>query len=337
MRVMVTGGGGFLGREIVRRLLARGDAVHTFQRGVYPDLEALGATTTRGDLTDADAVHLAAKGCDAILHVAAKAGVWGPYEGFYQANVVGTRNVIDAARQCGIAQVVYTSSPSVVFGGHDENGIDESAPYPNHYLTAYPATKAIAERLVLDANDQQLSTVALRPHLIWGPGDPHLVPRIIERAKAGRLRLVGRRDNLVDSTYVGNAAAAHLAALDRLGPDAACAGKAYFITNGEPIPMADLINRILAAAGLPPVSRRISPRIAYGVGATLEWTYRLLRIEREPMMTRFVARQLATAHWFDISAAQRDLGYQVEVNLEEGFTRLGRSLAEAAKGAGVDR
>ncbi len=330
MKILVTGGGGFLGRAIVGQLLQRGDAVHTLQRGSVPELESLGATAVRGDLADAVAVRAAGEGCDAIIHVAAKAGVWGRGKDFFQANVVGTRNVIDAARHWSIDRLVYTSSPSVVFSGQDEDGIDESAPYPSRYLTAYPKTKAIAERLVRTANDERLSTVALRPHLIWGPGDPHLVPRIIERAKAGRLRLVGQRDhrrnNLVDSTYIDNAAAAHLAALDRLAVDAPCAGKAYFITNGEPIPMANLINRILAAANLPPVSRRISPAIAYAAGATLELAYRLMGIRREPMMTRFVARQLATAHWFDISAARRDLGYEVKVDLEEGFARLGRSF-----------
>lgn len=330
MNVLVTGGGGFLGGAIVRRLVARGDRVRTLQRSAYPWHDTLGVRGIRGDLADRQAVRRAVAGCDAVLHVAAKAGVWGDYDAFYQANVVGTRNVVQACRQEEVRWLVYTSSPSVVFDGRDERGIDESAPYPKRYLAHYPATKALAEQHVLAANGDALKTVALRPHLIWGPGDPHLVPRIIDRARRGRLRLVGRRGNLVDSTYVDNAAWAHVIALDRLDADGTCAGKAYFISNGEPLPMAELINRILAAAGLPPITRHVSPRVAYAVGAGLEATYRLLPLEGEPMMTRFVARQLATQHWFDLTAARRDLGYRPNISLDEGMRRLANHLQHVA-------
>ncbi len=330
MKVLLTGGGGFLGSAIARRLRARGDEVHAIQRQHYPLLDELGVIQHQGDITNLAALGQAARGCDAIVHTAAKAGVWGSYASYHQPNVVGTQCVLQTCREQGIKTLVYTSSPSVVFSGRDEDGIDESAPYPTRYLTAYPQTKAQAEQLVLAANDDKLATTALRPHLIWGPGDPHLVPRVLARARAGRLRLLGKISKRVDSTYVDNAALAHVLALDRLheaGARAACAGKAYFISNGQPLPMADLLNRILAAGGLPPVTRTVPAGLAYAVGALLETLGQLTGRTEEPIMTRFVARQLSTAHWYDLSAARRDLGYQPEVSLDEGFARLAAALA----------
>lgn len=326
MNVLVTGGGGFLGGAIVRRLLDRGHHVRSFQRGEYAQLAAWGVELLRGDLADAEAVDRAVAGCELVFHVAAKAGVWGPHAEYYRANVLGTQNVIAACRHHGVTKLIYTSSPSVVFNGHDENGIDESAPYPSRHLAHYGQTKAEAERLVLAANGASLATVALRPHLIFGPGDPHLVPRIVARARAGRLRLIGRGDNLVDCTYIDNAADAHLLAADAVAPGSACAGKAYFISNGEPLPIAELVNRILAAAHRPPVRRAISPQVAYAIGALLELIYGTLRLRAEPLLTRFVVRQLATAHWFDLTAAHRDLGYRPLVPLGEAFRRLEESL-----------
>lgn len=328
MRALVTGGGGFLGKSIVTRLCQSGASVRSLARGDYPELAALGAEVVRGDVADADTVRRAAEGCDVVFHVAAKAGVWGRYDDYYRANVVGTENVLAACRTLQIPKLVYTSSPSVVFAGHDEAGTNESTPYPNRYLAYYPQTKAMAEQAVLKANGHQhsngsiLSTVALRPHLIWGPGDNHLVPRLVERARQGKLRRVGSGSNLVDTVYVDNATDAHLLAAQKLSPGSPAAGRAYFITNGEPVPLWDLINRMLACAGLPPVTRSISARAAYFAGATLEAAYRLTGRTDEPAMTRFVARQLSTAHWFDITAARRDLGYQPQVNIEEGLKRL---------------
>ena len=326
MRILVTGAGGFLGMGIARALHERGEEVITLQRGNYPALESLGLKTMRGNIADASDVMQAAEACDAVMHVAAKAGVWGDYEEYYQSNVVGTLNVINACREHDIKRLVYTSSPSIVFAGEDEDGIDESTPLPERYLTNYQRTKAEAEEAVLAANDASLTTVALRPHLIFGPGDPHLAPRIIDRAKAGRLRLVGARENLVDITYIDNAVAAHLNALDKLHATAACAGKAYFISNGEPMPMEKIVNRILEAAGLAEERRRISPGLAYTVGTVLESIYTLLGIKREPAMTRFIARQLSCSHWYDISAARRDLDYQPGIKIEEGMQALARSL-----------
>ncbi len=326
MKALVTGGGGFLGGAVVRQLVARGDTVRSFSRGHYPALEELGVACVRGDLADEAAVHEAARGCDIVFHVAAKAGVWGPARAYEEANVVGTEHVLSACEAHGIRRLVFTSSPSVTFAGTDQVAVDESAPYPDSYLSHYPRTKAAAERRVLESNGPELATVALRPHLIWGPGDPHLVPRILERGRAGRLRLLGRRPNEVDSVYVDNAADAHLLAADRLEPGSVIAGRAYFITQGEPLPLADLMNRILAAGGLGPVTRSLPPWAAYGLGALLEAAYGAFGVEAEPLMTRFVARQLSTAHWFDISAARRDLGYEPAIGIDEGMRRLAASL-----------
>ena len=327
MKALVTGGGGFLGGAIVRRLRVRGDEVRSFSRGDYPELRSFGVEVIRGDLADREAVVSAAHGCDIVFHVAAKAGVWGPHEDYYRANVIGTQNVIAVCRRGHIHRLVYTSSPSVVFNGRDMEGVDESAPYPSHFEASYPQTKAQAEKLVLEANSDALATVALRPQLIWGLGDQHLVPRIIARAKVGALRRIGRRPLLVDSIYVDNAAQAHLLAADRLRPGAAISGKAYFISQGEPRPLWDLINMILKAAGVPPVTRHVSPNLAYAAGWFYEKMYWLLQKQAEPPMTRFLARELSTAHWFDISAARRDLDYEPEVSFEEGVSRLAEWLA----------
>lgn len=326
-KVLVTGGGGFLGIHLVRRLRARGVVVHSFQRSAYPALEQLGVRQFRGDLAvDRAVLTEAVAGCDVVFHVAAKAGVWGDYRHYHQANVTGTLNVLNACLEAGVSRLVYTSSPSVTFDGKDQEGVDESAPYPAQFLTAYPATKAEAEQMVREFADARLATVSLRPHLIWGPGDQHLVPRVVDRAKAGRLRLVGGDDKLVDTVYIDNCVDAHLAAAERLAPGNALSGQAYFITNGEPLPMAAIINGIVQAAGLAPIQKRVSPRVAYAAGVLMEGGARLFGMRNEPPMTRFVAAQLGTAHWFDISAARRDLGYQPAVSMADGFAKLAEAF-----------
>lgn len=327
-KTLVTGGGGFLGGEIVRLLLARGNAVRSFSRQLYPSLESQGVEQQQGDLADPNAVRTAVKGCDVVYHAAAKAGVWGSAREYYRANVLGTQNILAACQSEGITKLVFTSSPSVTFAGVDQNGVDESEPYPPRFLAHYPRTKAIAEQAVLSANCRELATVALRPHLIWGPGDPHLIPRLIERARKGKLKRIGKQVKLVDTIYVENAARAHLQAADRLAPGSAVAGKAYFLSQGEPMPLWDFINRILELAELDPIHKTVPAWLAYTAGAVFEGIYGLLQRSAEPPMTRFVARQLSTAHWFDLSAARRDLGYVLEISTEEGLLRLGRWLEQ---------
>lgn len=333
MTVLVTGGGGFLGRNLVKALVDRGDAVRTLARGDYPFLREWGVDHRRGDLSDPEAVGLAVAGCDLVYHVAARAGVWGAEADFFQSNVVGTRNVLQACRAHGVGRLVYTSSPSVVHGGHDIEGADESLPYPPRHGAPYPRTKALAEREVLAANVPDLLTVALRPHLIWGPGDTQLVARIIARGRTGRLRLPGDGRKRVDTVYIDNAVSAHLAAARALQPGAACAGRAYFITNGDPRPVGDIINAFLAAAGVPPVTRFVPVPLAWTVAALTEGFHRIFLHDREPMLTRYLVTQLSSAHWFDISAARRDLGWEPAVGIDEGLARLKRSF----QGEGVTR
>ncbi len=322
MKILVTGGGGFLGQAIVNLSLQQGATISSFSRNLYPRLTALGVEQSVGDLSDLSAVIKAVDGCDLVYHVAAKAGVWGSYADFYQPNVIGTKNIIQACRKCNVNRLVYTSSPSVVFDGSDMENIDESIPYPDHYLSWYPQTKAEAEQIVLAANDASLATVALRPHLIWGPEDNHLVPRILARGRAGALRRIGDRPCLVDTVYIDNAAKAHVQAAEKLSPGSVVSGKAYFISNDEPVPLWEIINRILAAGGLPAVKKSISPQLAFFVGSLLETLYRTCKLSGEPKMTRFVAKEMSTAHWFDLSAAKADFGYHPDVSIDEGLKRL---------------
>ncbi len=327
--ILVTGGGGFLGGAVVRRLVDEGARVRSFSRGTYPDLDTLGIEQVQGDLADPDAIQRAAQGVDIVFHVAARPGVWGRYQDFHRPNVFGTQNVIQACREQGVSQLVYTSSPSVVFDGRDMAGVDESVPYPDHWEAHYPRTKALAEQMVREAGRNDLPTITLRPHLIWGPRDNHLVPRIIERAR--RLRRVGSGTNRVDTIYIDNAADAHLLASNALMRRPELSGRVYFISQDEPILLWDMVNAILAAADLPPVKRSISAPAARRVGAFMEWFYRTLHLSGEPPMTRFVAGELATEHWFDISAAKNDLGYHPRVTTREGLQHLRNWLKDKRK------
>jgi len=323
MKLFVTGGGGFLGLAIVRQLCARGHEVATYSRGKHPALDQLGVTHFQGDLSEYTVLKRAMVGCEGVFHVAAKVGMWGKYEDFYDTNVTGTENVLQACRELGIRNLVFTSSPSVVYDGKDSEGQNENLPYPEKYVAWYPQTKAIAEKRVMAANDASLKTVSLRPHLIWGPEDRQLLPRLFEKAKAGKLRILGNSLNRVDCIYIDNAVKAHLQAFNQLLLDPApVEGKTYFISQGAPIPIAELINRLLATGGISPVTKRLPPGIARLAGRFLETTYRIFGISTEPPITLFLAQQLSTAHWYDISAARRDFGYEVEISLEEGMERL---------------
>lgn len=326
MKAVVTGGGGFLGGAVARLLRQRGDSVRSFTRSRYPWLDELGVEQSLGDLANLADVERAVIGCDVVFHVAAKAGVWGRYSAFFDTNVTGTQNVIAACKKHGVRRLVYTSTPSVVHAGKDVAGANESLPYPKHFEAYYSETKAKAEKAVLAANGPDLATVSLRPHLIFGPGDPHLIPRIVAAAKAGKLKRIGTKTITVDVTYIDNAAQAHLDAADRLDVGTPPAGRAYFLSNGEPVELWPFIARVLAEAGAPPVTKTISAWKARLAGRVMEVLYWLLPLPGEPPMTRFVASQLSTSHWYDISAARRDLGYAPKVSVEEGLKRLGARL-----------
>lgn len=324
--VLVTGGTGFLGRAIVNRLIAQGRAVTVLARKPAPDLEARGVKFVQASLgEDVEAVVSACEGMETVFHVAARVGVWGRRGDYFITNVLGTRAVILGCRGHRVRRLIYTSTPSVVYNGRDLSGADESLPLTEKCPSPYPETKAIAERDVLAVNSPELRTVALRPHLIWGPGDPHLVPRILARARAGRLRIVGQGRNKVDMVHVENAADAHIAAESALALGSA-AGRAYFITNGEPIVLWDWINALLVALGEKPVTGKISLGVASAIGAACEGAWKVLGLRGEPPMTRFVAAELAKDHWFDISAARRDLGYAPKISMAAGTAALVQSL-----------
>lgn len=322
MNAFVTGGGGFLGRHIVSRLLARGDTVRVLGRREYPDLVESGVECVQGDLSDAMLLNECCKGMDVVFHVAAKAGVWGPRESYHRPNVLGTENVLEGCRTAGVPRLIYTSTPSVVYGRDPIEGGDESLPYPDDYLTCYAETKAIAERNVLSANSEDLMTCALRPHLIWGPGDTNLLPRIADRARKGKLKQVGDGTNRVSVSYVENIADAHLAACDKLEKGSPVCGEAYFVNEEKPVNCWQFISELLKAMNCPPVTKTVPFKAAYAAGAAMEATYKLLGKTDEPLMTRFVALQLATSHWFKIDKAKRDLGWEPHISIENGLKQL---------------
>lgn len=322
--VLVTGGTGFLGRHLVERLLGQGRSVTVLARHPDPVLSERGVRFLCAPLDDAATVTAACEGMETVFHTAAKVGVWGPYSEFFRTNVLGTRAVLNGCQKHGVKRLVYTSTPSVVYNGRGLAGADESLPLTKDCPSSYPLTKAIAEQEVLKANTDDFRTVALRPHLIWGSGDTHLVPRVLAQARAGRLRIVGDGKNRVDMVHVSNAADAHLLAESVLaGTQAgAAAGHAYFITNGEPVCLWDWINHLLISLGEKPVTRSISLTATSGFGAVCEFMWRWLPLKGEPPMTRFVAAELAKDHWFDISAAKKDLGYAPRISMAEGTAAL---------------
>ena len=301
--------------------------VTVLSRNPAADLASRGVRVVCASLEDASAVREACRGMETVYHVAAKVGVWGRYGDFFRTNVLGTRAVIEGCREHGVRRLIHTSTPSVVYNGRSLAGVDESLPLTTACPSPYPLTKALAEADVLAVNGPGLHTTALRPHLIWGPRDPHLVPRILASARAGKLRIVGSGKNRVDMVHVENAADAHLlaeAALAREGSPAR--GRAYFITNGEPVILWDWVNALLAALGEKTINSRISLGSAYAAGLASEIAWRTFGLSGEPPMTRFIAAELATDHWFDISAARRDLGYEPRVRMADGTAGLVASL-----------
>jgi len=301
--------------------MARGDRVAVFARGSYPELRQSGAEMLRGDLADARAIQNACAGRDVVFHAAAHPGIWGSWESFYQPNVIGTQNVLAACRAQHVPKCVLTSSPSVVFNNCPQSGGNESLPYPARYENFYAHTKALAEQMVLNANGADLLTVALRPHLIWGPRDPHLLPRLLDRARSGRLVQVGDGTNRVDLTYVADAARAHLLAADALTPGSPAVGAIYFISQDEPVNLWAWIQQFLERLHLPLVKHRISLPVARAIGLAMETAYRLLRLPGEPKMTRFLASELALDHYYAIDRAKKDLGYTPQDNMETALEK----------------
>ena len=325
-KVLVTGGGGFIGLALVKSLIERGVAVRVFGRHYYPEAALLGAVCVVGDLRDAEMVSQATCGCDTVFHVGAKAGIWGPYAEYYAINVQGTENVINGCLQQGVGRLVYTSTPSVVFDGEDLQGVDERTPYASKPLCHYARTKIAAEKLVLGANSTRLLTVAIRPHLVWGPGDTNLIPRLIARGQEGSLRIVGDGTNKVDIAYIDNVVAAHILAAESLESSTRASGNAFFIGQEEPVQLWNWINQLFDAMNIPLVEKSISMKTAWRIGWFLEKIYGILHISREPKMTRFLAEQLALSHWFNKEKATSMLGYREYVTTEKGMAALQRWL-----------
>lgn len=328
----MTGAGGFLGGAIARTLRERGDDVKSFSRGEHLELAGYGIEQHRGDVADREAVIAATHGADIVFHVAARVGAGGSYEDFYAANVTGTENVLAACHECGVAGLVYTSTPSVVSGLRDLDGVDESVSYPERYDSHYGRTKGEAERLVLSSASETQRVVAIRPPLVWGPRDTSLLPRVIERRRSGAVRHITGPPKLQDVTYVDDAVQAHLLAGDLLlaGGERAARinGRPYFISSGEPVDIWEFLNRLLETAGLPPIQKTVSLRTALAIGWVFEKTHALSGAGGDPRMSRWIVRQLTCARWFDISAARRDLGYEPRVSVEEGMSRLKAWLDE---------
>ncbi|MDX2431769.1 MAG: NAD-dependent epimerase/dehydratase family protein [Bacteroides sp.] len=322
MKILVTGGGGFIGMALIKRLIAEGHKVTSYSRREYPLHWALGINSVQADIRDLETLEKACKGKDVVFHLAAKIGIWGEYDDYHSTNVTGTFNVIKACRKQHVGRVVFTSSSGVVFDGSDLEGIDESHPYPEHHGSHSAATKAMAERLILEANSEDLKTIALRPHLVWGPYDAHLIPGILKRVGTGKMRRIGDQEHFIDTTYIDNMVDALILAAEALESNPKAAGKAIFVTNGEPARVWDFVNSIVQIAGYPPIQKKIPERIALFAAGISEWFHKIFKIKSEPFMTRHAIRELITNHWFDISAAREILGYEPGVSYAEGFKHL---------------
>lgn len=326
---LVTGGSGFVGRAVVKRLIELGLKVRVLCRKHYPDLEKQGCEIFQGEISDPKLVFNAVKDCELVFHTAAKAGIEEPYSEYERINYNGTVEIVKACLEHNVKRLIYTSSPSVVFSHGDIEGADESLKYPDNHEAYYPKTKCMAEKHVLENNSDKLATVALRPHLIWGPGDNHLGPRLVAKAKAGKLKFVGDGKNLIDTVYIDNAADAHILAAERLYINSPIGGKAYFITNDDPRPISEIVNMILKAAKIDPVEATVNPKVAWMVGFVCEYAYKYLPLKGEPPITRWVAGELATAHWFNIDAAKKDLDYIPKVSIEDGMKKLAEYYNES--------
>ncbi|MGA1794161.1 MAG: NAD-dependent epimerase/dehydratase family protein [Thermoplasmatota archaeon] len=331
-KAIVTGGGGFLGRAIIRKLLEGGYEVANYSRGDYPELRKMGVKVIRGDLSNLEETKRAFKGFDVVFHVAAKVGYWGKKDDYWKVNVEGTKNVIEACLQNKIKELVFTSSPSVIFDGKDMEGVDESVPYPKEYDSPYSESKAEAERILLAANSEQLRTISLRPHLIWGPGDTHLIPAIIERAKKGKITRIGKGNNIADMVYVDNAADAHVLADRALRDNPDCRGKAFFISNDDPQNVWEFIDRLASLAGAKPITRSVPTNLAFVGAVFTEAFYKMFKKGKDPPLSRFLVRELSTSHWYDISAAKKELGFVPKVSIEEGLKKLKKWIDGGMRG-----
>lgn len=312
MKILVSGGTGFVGTAVTESLLALGHEVHTIGRSTPSFCDK---TKNRYhhtfDLTKDDLPKSLMSGTEIFFHIAAKAGVWGSYSQFFSANVTATRKILTACQSYHIPKLIYTSTPSVVFSQKPISNGTEALPYVQNEFSPYAKTKSIAEKEVLKAHmPGKLQTIALRPHLVWGKGDPHLLPRVIQRHRAGKLKIIGDGTNKVDLTHIDNVAHAHICAMQAMQKNENLGGKPYFISQDEPVYLWDWLNQLFQLLELPPLSQSLNFKTAFLIGSGLESLWSILNIKNEPPMTRFVACQLAHDHWFSIKSAERDLVYK---------------------------
>jgi len=331
MNALVTGGGGFIGSALVHELVKTGYNVTSFSRSDYPELREIGVAVKRGDLSDREAVLNSCEGIDIVFHVAAKAGYWGSYKDYYETNVRGTVNIINACREKKIKWLIFTSSASVIFGGTDIEGLDESLPYPSRPLSDYTATKALAEQYVLKANCSSLRTLALRPHIVLGPGDKHIIPRVLAQAREGKLLQIGDGNNKTDISYIDNVVSAHLCSAKAIMNNPEVSGKAYFISNGEPVVIWEYINTILKKAGLESINKSVPVRAAFIYAALTELFHIIFIIRKEPRLTRFLVHELSQSHWFNINSARKLLGYNPGISNMEGLKKLIEALPKPGR------
>lgn len=319
-RVLVTGGGGFVGLALTARLRQAGVEVVSIQRGEYVEHKYLAVEAVRADLTDPDFdLTPYCKGVDVIFHTAAKVEMWGPRREFEAVNVEATRRLLTMAQKAGVGRFVYTSSPSVVASDKNLCGVDESQPYPSQYIAEYPRTKALAEKLVLAAHQDSFRTLALRPHLIFGPGDTNLIPTVIERASQGRLPQIGEGKNLSDFCFIDDCVSAHICAAIALQTNKNAGGRAYFITQGEPMLLWEWIREVLNRAHAKPINKKIPFKLAYALAACFEKASKFFPRLGEPRLTRFLVLQMATDHYFSIEAAKRELGFVPQYSMKQAL------------------
>jgi len=316
VKVLVTGASGFLGRAVAAEIAAAGHEVRTFQRRASG---VAGVQDRTGSLSSTADISYAVDGMNAIVHLAAKVSLAGEPAEFEAVNVGGTRDLLRAAAAAGASRFVHVSSPSVAHAGASITGSPAEPADPARARGDYARSKARAELLALAADSPRLNVVAVRPHLVWGPGDTQLIARIVDRARAGRLPLLGHGAALIDTTYIDNAASAVRAALERAD---VVHGRRYVITNGEPRPVAELLAGICKAAGVRAPAWRVPAFLARGAGSAIEAVWRVRPGADEPPMTRFLAEQLSTAHWFDQRETRAELEWTPAISLDEGFARL---------------
>ena len=321
MKILVTGASGMIGRAVALALLARGDEVTVIQRrsAGLPCREVL------GDIASPEVADRAVARQDAVVHLAAKVDIVGPWADYARVNVSGTRSVIDACRRFGVRRLVNVSSPSVAHSGRSLIGAAADPADPEKARSNYSRSKAIAEQLALAADGPALAVLCVRPHLVWGPGDSQLVGPIVERARAGRLPLIGTGGALIDTTYVDNAVDALVAAVDRCGP---VHGKSLVVSNGQPRPVGEILREICAAAGVPGPSRHVPLAVASAAGFVVQSLWAATRSSGTPPLTSFLAEQMGTAHWFDQRHTRTVLRWTPRVGLDEGFELLRASFAQ---------